>query len=107
MIHELSSRVDSGYRGHNYTGQAMVHIAGRGARKLRVSVRKWLRRRSSIEAVIGHAKTDGRLGRNYLLGREGDNINAILSGCGYNMRKLLTALLFCLLFWKQRLLSTN
>ncbi len=33
--------VDRGYRGHNYTGQAMVHIAGRGARKLRVSVRKW------------------------------------------------------------------
>ncbi len=55
--------VDRGYRDHNYTGHAMVHIAGRGAKKLRVYVRKWLRRRASIEAVIGHAKTDGRLGR--------------------------------------------
>jgi IS5 family transposase len=52
--------------------------------------------------VIGHAKTDGRLGRNYLHGRDGDGINAILSGCGYNMRKLLKVLLFCLFFYRQR-----
>jgi len=58
--------------------------------------REWLRRRSAIEAVIGHCKTDGRLGRNYLKGRVGDTINAILSGCGYNMRKLLMVLVFCL-----------
>ncbi len=70
--------VDRGYRGHNYEGQAVVHVAGRGMRKLKGSIRKWLKRRSAIEAVIGHAKTDGRLGRNYLIGRVGDNINAIL-----------------------------
>lgn len=99
--------VDRGYRGHNYTGEALVHIAGRGTKKLKASVRKWLKRRSAIEAVIGHAKTDGRLGRNYLHGREGDNINAILSGCGYNMRKLLTVLLFCLFSWRQRLFSAS
>ena len=97
--------VDRGYRGHNYKGEAEVHIAGRGRKRLKASVRKWLKRRSAIEAVIGHAKTDGRLGRNYLLGREGDEINAILSGCGYNLRKLLKALLFCLFFCRQRLLS--
>ena len=99
--------VDRGYRGHNYTGEALVHIAGRGTKKLKASVRRWIKRRSAIEAVIGHAKTDGRLGRNYLHGREGDNINAILSGCGYNMRKLLTVLLFCLFSWRQRLLSAS
>ena len=97
--------VDRGYRGHNYRGEAEVRIAGRGRKRLKASVRKWLKRRSAIEAVIGHAKTDGRLGRNYLLGREGDKINAILSGCGYNIRKLLKALLFCLFFCRQRLLS--
>ena len=80
----------------------MVHIAGRGTKKLKASVRKWMKRRSAIEAVIGHSKTDGRLGRNYLHGREGDKINAILSGCGYNMRKLLKVLLFCLFFYRQR-----
>ncbi|MBC8554057.1 MAG: IS5 family transposase, partial [Candidatus Brocadiales bacterium] len=94
--------VDRGYRGHNYKGDALVHIAGSGTKKLKASVRKWMKRRSAIEAVIGHSKTDGRLGRNYLHGREGDKINAILSGCGYNMRKLLKVLLFCLFFYRQR-----
>ncbi len=96
--------VDRGYRGHDYKGQAVVHVAGRGTRKLKASIRKWFKRRSAIEAVIGHAKTDGRLGRNFLKGREGDNINAILSGCGYNIRKLLKVLLFCIFFYRQRLL---
>jgi len=94
--------VDRGYRGHNYEGEAVVHVAGRGTRKLRASIRKWIKRRSAIEAVIGHAKTDGRLGRNFLKGREGDNINAILSGCGYNMRKLLKVLLFYIFFYRQK-----
>ncbi len=93
---------DRGYRGHNYKGEAEVRIAGRGKKRLKASVRKWLKRRSAIEAVIGHAKTDGRLGRNYLHGIDGDKINAILSGCGYNMRKLLKALLFCIFFYRQR-----
>jgi len=98
--------VDRGYRGHNYKGEAEVRIAGRGRKRLKASVRKWLKRRSAIEAVIGHAKTDGRLGRNYLLGREGDKINAILSGCGYNIRKLLKGLLFYIFFYRQRSLLT-
>jgi len=46
--------------------------------------------------VIGHIKNGGRLGRNCLKGEEGDGINAVLSGCGYNMRKLLARLLFLL-----------
>ena len=62
--------VDRGYRGRNYKGQAVVHVAGRGTRKQKASMRKWLKRRSAIEAVIGHAKTDGRLGRNRLHGRK-------------------------------------
>ena len=34
-------------------------------------------------------KTEGRLGRNYLLGTLGDAINAILAGVGYNLRLIL------------------
>jgi IS5 family transposase len=30
--------------------------------------------------------------RNYLKGEEGDKINAILAGCGFNLRKLLRAM---------------
>jgi IS5 family transposase len=39
-----------------------------------------------IEPMIGHMKTDGRLGINYLKGIEGDKINAILCGIGHNFR---------------------
>ena len=38
-----------------------------------------MRRRSAIEAVIGHYKTDGHLGRNFLKGRCGDQINAVFT----------------------------
>ncbi len=91
--------VDRGYRGHNYEGPAKVHLARRGLRKVKPSLRRWLKRRSAIEPVIGHMKNDGRLGRNYLLGREGDRINAILCGAGHNIRKLLRAFLL-FLFWR-------
>jgi hypothetical protein len=44
---------------------------------------------NAIEPVIGHEKQDHRLGRNHLKGKEGDCINALLSGRGFNLRKLL------------------
>ncbi len=46
--------VDRGYKGHNYDGEGIIHIARRGLRKVRPSLRKWLRRRSAIEPLIGH-----------------------------------------------------
>jgi IS5 family transposase len=88
--------VDRGYRGHNYTGEAIVHIVRLGWRKLPRSLRRWLRRRSVVEAVIGHSKNECRLARNYLLGVQGDKINAILCGCGYNIRRLLWFFIFWL-----------
>ena len=88
--------VDRGYRGHNYEGPAKVHVARRGLRKVKPSLRRWLKRRSAIEPVIGHMKNDGRLDRNYLPGQEGDRINAILCGAGHNIRKLLRAFLLFL-----------
>jgi len=91
--------VDMGYRGHNYEGPAKVHLARRGLRKVKPSLRRWLKRRSAIEPVIGHMKNDGRLGRNYLHGQEGDRINAILCGAGHNIRKLLRAFLLFLFSW--------
>lgn len=90
--------VDRGYRGHDYDGDGIVHIARAGMKKLSSSLRKWLKRRSAIEPIIGHMKNDGRLKRNYLLGAEGDQINAILCGAGQNLRKLLAAFLFFLFY---------
>ncbi len=63
------------------------------------AIRRELRRRSAIEPVIGHMKNGGRLDRNYLKGRDGDRINAILVGAGHNFRLLLKwlRLLFALI----------
>jgi hypothetical protein len=41
-------------------------------------IKRELRRRSAVEAVIGHLKTDGHLGRNFLKGYAGDHANAVL-----------------------------
>lgn len=82
--------VDKGYRGHGYKGDTEVHIVGtRKMNHMTRSVRKWLKRRNAIEPIFGHLKSDNRMSRNYLKGTDGDQINALLSGCGFNMRKLL------------------
>ncbi len=82
--------VDRGYRGSGYEGEVEVRICDGNRRKNLSSRLKRLRkRRSAIEPLIGHMKNDGRLGRNYLLGKAGDRINVILCACGQNLRLLL------------------
>jgi IS5 family transposase len=86
--------VDKGYRGHGYTGETQVHIVGtRKMKNMTRTFRKWLKRRNAIEPIFGHLKSDNRMSRNTLKGQEGDQINALLSGCGFNMRKLLAVFL--------------
>jgi len=86
--------VDQGYRGHDYAGSAVIYVVKRLGKKLSRQLRRIFRRRSAVEPVIGHLKSDNRLGRNYLKGAAGDDLNAVLSGAGYNLRKLLSAFLF-------------
>jgi len=52
-------------------------------------IKRELTRRSAIEAVIGHMKAEGHLGRCYLKGCAGDAANVILSAVGYNLRLVL------------------
>ncbi len=80
--------VDKGYRGHDAPKPLRVFKSGQ-KRGVHGQIKKELRRRSAIEAVIGHCKTDGHLDRNYLKGRLGDRINAVMSAAGYNFRLLL------------------
>ena len=80
--------VDKGYRGHNAPKPLRVYRSGQ-KRGVHGQIKKELRRRSAIEAVIGHCKTDGHLDRNFLKGRLGDQINAVMSAVGYNMRLIL------------------
>ncbi len=78
--------VDKGYRGHKVKGKE-VFISGK--RKLTLHFKKMLRRCQAIEPTIGHMKSDGKLNRNYLKGRVGDCLNAILCGIGHNIRLIL------------------
>ncbi len=80
--------VDAGYRGHDTPNPGRVFRSGQ-KRGVHGQIKKELRRRSAIEAVIGHCKTDGHLGRNFLKGRLGDQINAVMSAVGYNLRLIL------------------
>jgi IS5 family transposase len=58
-------------------------------------IKRQMRRRSAIEPVIGHLKEDHRIGRNHLAGTIGDAINAVLAAVGYNFRRILTWIRFC------------
>ncbi len=88
--------VDRGYRGHGEE-ESNVYISGqrRGIRTMRL--KRSLKRRQAIEPVIGHLKSDGLLGRNYLKGTDGDHMNVVLSCAGHNLRLILKQLrLLCL-----------
>ena len=92
--------VDLGYRGHNYNWPGKVHIVdSRKMKKLARSVRNWFKRRNAIDPVIGHLKPDNRMHKNQLKGENGDHMNAILSACGFNIRKLMAVFLYSKLIW--------
>ena len=55
-------------------------------------MKRFLKRRSSIEPVIGHMKQEHRLGRNYFGGIEGDRFNPILAASAFNMQKCVNPL---------------
>jgi IS5 family transposase len=80
--------VDRGYQGHGVSGDTAVFVAGR-RRGITPTIRRELRRRSAIEAMIGHMKLDGKLARNHLKGALGDAIHALLCGAGHNLRLIL------------------
>ena len=80
--------VDKGYVGHDAPKPNRVYLSGQ-KRGVHGQIRRELGRRSAIEPVIGHCKTDGHLGRNFLHGRLGDQINAVMSAVGYNFRLIL------------------
>jgi IS5 family transposase len=82
--------LDKGYRGHNAPPdyKFRVFISGQ-KRRVTPQIKRELRRRSAVEPVIGHLKSEHRMGRNYLWHRQGDATNAVLAAAGYNFRRLL------------------
>lgn len=96
QVGELSGRmpkavfVDKGYRGVEIADTEIWRSGQK--RGVTASIRKAIRRRSMVEPMIGHMKSEGRLGRNWLQGTEGDAIHALLCGAGHNLRMILKAI---------------
>jgi IS5 family transposase len=68
-----------------------------------------MKRRATVDRVIGHLKAEHRMGHNHLAHSAGDAINAVLAAVGYNfqlllnwLRLLLRAMLVAL-FWPFKL----
>jgi len=80
--------LDKGYRGHDAANPRRFFLSGQKRGVFGV-IKRELRRRSAIEAAIGHMKNEGHLGRCWLKGREGDAANVVLSAVGYNLRLVL------------------
>jgi IS5 family transposase len=80
--------VDKGYRGHKHPNPFRIWITGQ-VRNVTKTIKREMKRRAAIEPMIGHIKAEHRMGRNYLKGRNGDRINAILAAAGYNFHLLL------------------
>jgi IS5 family transposase len=81
---------DAGYRGHNAPPEYKFKVyTAKQKRRVTPQIKREMRRRSAIEPVIGHLKSEHRMDRNYLAGRHGDASNAILAAVGYNFRRLI------------------
>lgn len=83
---------DRGYRAcHDEKATKVIISRQKRFMKTRI-MQQAMKRRNAIEPIIGHLKSDTRLGRNYLKGTVGDKINAILSDAGHNFRIILRKL---------------
>lgn len=89
------SFLDKGYRGSaHHPDHVSVFLSGR--RNLPPILKRLLKRRSSIEPIIGHLKSEHRLNVNRLKGIEGDRLNVILSGSAFNLKKIMNKIFFWL-----------
>lgn len=89
--------VDKGYTGHGLTGKAEFRVYRAGLKRVTQAIKKQIKRRSAIEPVIGHMKSDGRMDRNFLKGKLGDKIQAIMAAVGHNCRLILKWIALCAL----------
>lgn len=82
--------VDRGYRGLTKVQGVQVWYPGRfkagGDRNKRRRLRCWFRKRTAIEPIIGHLKSDYGLARSYLKGPAGSQMNLLLAASAWNLQ---------------------
>lgn len=93
-----------GYRGDDAQNARRIFISGQKRGVFGV-IKRELRRRSPMEPIIGHLKTEGHIGRCSLKDRAGDAANVVLSAVGHNFRRNLARIreflaLFMRLLWR-------
>ena len=97
---------DRGFRGRKQVGATSIVLpespSAKASEYHKRKSRKDFGRRSAIEPVISHLKSDFRLARNYLKGTIGDMINLLMAATAFNCAKWMKAvagnLFFGLLF---------
>jgi IS5 family transposase len=103
--------VDLGFRGVDADNPDKEIIHKGKYKSLDTQQKRWLRRRSAVEPVIGHLKSDHRMDRCWLKGALGDALHCISCAAGYNVRWLLRAIVakgikpFCVLCLAQILMA--
>lgn len=100
--------VDRGYRGNKYWNGTEVIIPGNDTKLTkyqRREKRKTCKSRAAIEPIIGNMKSKYRLGRNYLKGFIGDQINALMAAASINFKSRLRELkrLYYFIFIEQNI----
>ncbi len=85
--------VDRGFRGKKKVNGVEIVLPNRSKKETtnyqKKKARERFRRRTSIEPVIGHMKSDFGLSRNFLKGSMGDHINLRLSAAAFNFKKYI------------------
>jgi len=86
---------DRGFRGRKREGDTVIVLpetpAPRATEYAKRKARKDFGRRSAIEPIIGHLKSDFGLARNFLKGAIGDAINLLLAAAAFNCVKWMRA----------------
>ena len=107
-IHILAG--DRGYRGQKMSGDTKIMIPdvpkASDSAYMKARKHKLFRKRAGIEPVIGHCKSDHRLGRNFYKGLFGDSINVMLAAAAFNLKRAMRVLL-CLIRWAIMRLMTE
>jgi IS5 family transposase len=85
---------DRGYRGQAQTGVTKIQVPHpfsdkKLTRYRQRKMRRDFRRRAAIEPVIGHVKSDHRMGRNFYKGIVGDAVNALLAAAAFNFKRMM------------------
>lgn len=81
--------VDRGYPGRKEIGSTQIirPTNGKAATQYEKNkARKRFRRRAAIEPIISHLKHQYRMGRNYLKGSVGDQVNLMMAAAAFNFK---------------------